>query len=434
MAFLPNPETSISEWSQADPETWTFASSMVVLGGAHVDPLHALGAALHLCLVGDLLDSGLPSPERFDRLIRSQVGRSFDHLEDTICQALPRSMKGDGEDLARFVVDALDVRKAKALGWTAAQSCLLEFERTFSSERLAAHWRRDGRDELALVLLAASQDAPPKTEEPLEQIDDDRWCDVAMALESRGDYEGALDTALKAVASKGAVAQRVYLGLLMRSAQLHGQKTSREKLITALGRLERRDDEPEDETVRIQTAHIGARYLDDFHAARRRLVQRFRISWNQVLASVIGARLHAKDREFNIVSRLCGEGLKALGDMPDDGGYHGRYARSYLCLLDGIANLEGALQYNRSDYLSTAIERLSTSLVTAETLEADDLVGYCEDWLGWLVLSLGSSSEPAIDLARSAAFGLLTIRDVVPRDTPSTPPLPWYNQYVLLPY
>src|SRR5207253_7757796 len=87
---IPGADVSLADWARSDPAAWEWVAPETLLGIAGPAQRHAIGAALHSAIAGDLFPPLLARHERFQRLLRGHVGLP-PLLDSLIASSMPAS-------------------------------------------------------------------------------------------------------------------------------------------------------------------------------------------------------------------------------------------------------------------------------------------------------------------------------------------------------
>lgn len=423
---LPPFTVSFADWAEADVEAWAWAPPEALYGEMRDATGYTAGALLHACIAGDLWPELLPAAERFTRLLRGRTG-VLRRVAEVLASALPKGFADRAAELVETMGLLLDSDRSRRASGPEVRERISRLCDALAVAKLAAAWEQDGDARRARDVLARGVGVTPP--------DEIAWDSVARLSESLGDLSRAIDAGARALRGGDAAALRSYVALLGKIA------TSAPKHEALLARgIEALDaavtgDLGDD--ARVYLAHLEARHLGRNDAARARLRAPFASEWCRALGDVIEARAYVEEAQHPRASRAAREGRKRIERAPDGGGRTGTYARAYLHLIDGIANLGAVDALGDTSYLRDAFGCFTQSLDLAKTLGANDLVEANGRWL--VHLRGAAKSAPAgvsevlllgID-ARLQAHGLGG--QVGSRDTGSRSEIPWYHEDTLFP-
>jgi hypothetical protein len=436
--FVPIPTrgTSLADWSRADPNTWLWATSESVVGGIAVDPVYALGAALHHALAGPLVPGSLSNREKFARVLRGRTGRPV-RLRMAVRDALPRSLEDDAAGIEQLILDCLQPIPGSRPVPGSVRDRLASLGDRFATERLIRYWSFENQPaivERLSALLAPAAHPPGTASSPPTPTPAAPWDEQAVMLVSRGDLAGALEAAWNDIHENGPPRIRFYLAIVQRmAARFPGPSADVQAAIHRLvnelgGRL--------DESDVIRLAHIRMRYMGE-KADRLGLAHRqFTSRWNDATARLMQARLLlVTGQSYNQVSRLCKEARNLYEAMPEKGGKAGLYATAYLHLIDGVAHVGAVSLYKNDSFYNDAFEAFGRALDLAGRANHDALIQSCLRWFGWLGQFTAVAQCPPLSLLAAGIEAVLRSHGLSRESLPAAgvPELPWYDEAQLFP-
>jgi hypothetical protein len=434
---LPTAGTSLADWARAEPDTWLWVTRETALGGAPIDPVYLLGAALHQAIAGPLVPEWLPNREKFSRLLRGRMGQPA-RLMTAVRNALPRSLEEDAAALERLIIDCLEQNPSLRPSTLAARERLSSLSEKLAIERLIRYWGFENQAATAARLeslvdrpAAQSSSTAPAPAPPSQVV---LWDEQVSKLLAHGDLTGALDAAWNDISENGPSRIRFYLAILQRMAgRLPGPST---EVNAAIDRLVGTYTARLDESDILRLAHIRMRHLgertDRVGTANRKFASR----WNDATAQLLLARrMLAMGESYNHVSRLCKEARGLYEAMPERGGKAGQYATAYLYLLDGIAHVGAVSQYKNESFYNDAFEHFGRALDMASRGGHDALTQACLRWFGWLGKFTAVAQGPPLSLLSVGIEAVLRAHGLTPASVAAAgvPEIPWYDENVLFP-
>ena len=430
--------TSLADWARADADTWLWGTSESLLGGAGVDPVYVLGAALHQALAGPLVPGLLPKREQFARLLRGRTGLPA-RLSAAVRGSLPRSLEDDAATLERLILDCLQPIPGSRPGRVSVRERLAALVDRLTNERLIRYWGFENRPAIVARLSEGRYppSAPPApaasspTPAPTPPVP---WDEQVPRLVHQGDLAGALEAAWNDIHENGIARIRFYLAVVQRmAARAPGRRQRSEPRLT--GCVEAFGSRLDESDV-LRLAHVRMRHLgektDRLGLAHRKFAGR----WNDATARLMQARLLlTTGQAYNQVSRLCKEARGLYESMPEKGGKAGLYAIGYLHLLDGVAHIGAVSMYKNESFYNDAFEAFGRALDLAVRANHDALIQSCLRWFGWLgrftavaqltTLSLLSAGIEAVLRSHGLTKESVTVAGV--------PEVPWYDEFQLFP-
>lgn len=433
---VPASTATLSDWAKAEPSACAWASPAALLAGRLSDPVHTLGAAIHLGILGGMFPDSLHHQEKFSRLLRGRVGMPA-RLETATRTATPARCQPDAESLRKFVLDCLDSRVGRQPSEVDARSRFTDLETRFSPDRLAKAWDAESRPATGDKLR--KQSAPPPPPKPPETTPEvptpgKDWSDLAREHLNKGEISQALTTAWNALFAEGPHKSDLYLMVVQRAAAL---SPVRAEIVTALNRLkEAYSPELIGEANLIRAAHIWMRYLAASEDDVYRYLPVARTDWGKAVGALMRAVFAVRRTgAYAETAKFCAEGSSIFAKMPQGGGEVGRYARGYLALLDGVAHVGFVAAGGSPDYYSDALTKFGTALQLAGEVGARDLLRAAVQWLNWLAWLAGLTPGKTATTIRTAAEAMLKLYGgtgpglgVV--ETPDVPP---YDEAYLFP-
>lgn len=428
MAILPFIDSKLCDWAQADPLNWQWIFPDVVLKGERINEDFFYASVIHFCLVGDIFPGLLSRQEKFERVLKGRIG-DFSKLNQAIFEALPTTLVEERENLIQHLREWLEIKNTINADQEQIQKCLEQFERDFSAKRLASRWEYEGKPEVALDLLstyayfAASEKIP--------------WDVIGRLKEKKSDWEGGLNSRLRALEFGQADAIRDALQFLYRIADMRKDSEKYLFFTDAFNKLTSCLPHVLDEFHILQIAHLEAWYLGEKTGALKRLEKNFNDPWNQLLQSMIIARLLCLQKEYPSVSRHCKKGIGIVNKLPDQGLNKGRYVLSYLQILDGIANFGAVGSIGDVSYVIDAFACFTGALDMALAIEAEDLIAIGAHWLIFLdsyaehfppkicrTLKIGINAY--LNTKKKSGFEISLTSEIIPL-------IPWYDELLVFP-
>lgn len=431
LLVVPHVDVGVAEWARAAPETWAWVPGGALLGSGEANAralcgAPTLGAALYAAIVGDVFPATLPVRERFARALRGHVAIDRGALLGAIRDALPTSFAGEAEALAAVIGELLDADPRADVG--AWRDRFAELGSGLGPYRTAVRWEYEGKLATARGILERLAASAPDDAVP--------WDVLARLRRRDGDHARALDATIAALATEDPHAVRDLAALARAIAQTPGdaatQRAMIERAVAAVDQLGARVGD----AGRLHFAHVEARYLQRYDAARARLAAPMQDGWDNILRATILARLHAQASEWAHVARLCKEARLATRAMSMGGGQLGAYAVAYLDHLDGVAHFGAIGTYNDPLYMADAFQRFVSSLDAAKGVVAPDdpLIDANVAWLGWLGAMAVQMQVPDAIAIRTGVTAYLAAQGLAARDQVrrEVPPLVWYDAGRLL--
>jgi hypothetical protein len=397
---LPCSMATVADWSRADPETWQWLSADAVLGSSQVDPVRALGAALHHAVVGALFPETLSRREKFARVLRGRAGMRA-RLNAAAIAALPSTFAPDAAELERLVLDCLQPNAVRVADEEQVRGRFEELARRLSTDRLIRYWGFENKPAIVAKLAELDRIEPealPESSQP--------WSDVAEERVKKGDLSGALDAAWNAIGTEGPSRARIYLSILQRMASRFPFPVS--EATTAIGRVALQYGDTLEEADALRLIHLRLRYLNDPAVDLNLLNRRYESTWNHATALLIRAWLCLRAKGgYNQVSKLCKEGRKLYESMPERGGAAGVYATAYLHLLDGIAHIGAVATFSNESFYTDAFEQFARALELSTSISAEDEIRASFHWLGWLAQFTRLYPDPPLSLVYAGTEAIL---------------------------
>jgi hypothetical protein len=434
---LPTAGTSLADWARAEADTWLWVTRETALGGAGIDPVYLLGAALHQAIAGPLVPDGLPNREKFSRLLRGRMGLPA-RLMAAVKSALPRSLEEDAAALERLIIDCLEPNSSLRPSTHAARERLSSLTEKLAIERLIRYWgfenqaatvtRLESLVDRPLAQSNSTASAPPP---PTQVVP---WDEQVSKLLEQGDLTGALEAAWNDIHENGPPRIRFYLAVVQRIAgRLPGPST---EVNAAIDRLVGTYSARLDESDILRLAHIRMRHLGERSDRVGTANRKFASRWNDATAQLLLARrMLTMGETYNHVSRLCKEARGLYEAMPERGGKAGQYATAYLYLLDGIAHVGAVSQYKNESFYNDAFEHFGRALDMASRAGHDALTQACLRWFGWLGQFTAVAQGPPLSLLSVGIEAVLRSHGLTPASVAAAgvPEIPWYDESMLFP-
>ncbi|MCX5745891.1 MAG: hypothetical protein NT062_25725 [Proteobacteria bacterium] len=426
LMVVPLVDVALVDWARSAPDAWAWTSARTLLGKPSNSTV-SIGAALHAAIADER--ARLPSPERFRRAVRGRIGGS---IATRIASALPASFVGEAALLGDVVRGLLDGEPAQAR--------LRELGDALAPYRTAVRWEYEGRIDIARAILERHAATSPADAVP--------W-DVLARLRTRDrDVAGALEATIGALAASDDGPQdSTFHGALRELAVqtrrlAHGDDglsdTTRRGMIERAVAAADAQGAKLGDSGRLHFAHIEARYLQRWEAAEARLATVAQDAWDNVLRTVLLARIHAAKSAWAHVARSCKEARLATQRMPLSGGDLGAYVIAYLDFLDGVAHFGAIGVYDDPLYMADAFSRFVASLDATRTICAPDdpLVDANIHWLWWIGAMATQLAVPDARTIRTGVEAYLSAHGLQDRISEKqrreVPPLVWYDASRLL--
>jgi hypothetical protein len=433
---LPTRGISLADWARAEPITWLWCSSEMVIGGAGFDPARLLGAVLHHALTGSVMPESAPKHEKFARLLRDRVGLPA-RLGTSIRSALPPSLEEDAAALERLVLDCLETAEELRPSATSVKERFTVVAEKLSTNRLVRYWEFEKQPAIVARLVVptggfstsrAAEASPPPAPPAVP------WDEQVPKLVEQGDLSGALEAAWNDIHENGPARIRFYLAVLQRiAARQPGPATV---VASAIERLTAAFGDKLDESDVLRLVHIRTRHLaektDRLGVAHRKFTSR----WNDATARLIHARLTLTTGEaYNQVSRLCKEARGLYESMPEKGGRAGHYATAYLYLLDGIAHVGAVSLYKNDSFYNDAFDAFGRSLELAGRCNHDGLIRSSLHWLGWMGRFTSVAPGSTFSLLSAGIEAVLSAHGLTTHSLAASgiPEIPWYDEAQIFP-
>lgn len=445
---LPLERTPFADFIRADEDYWAWLSADEMFGSVRSDRAYMTGAALYYCLVGPLFPAEVSRAERVRRLVLYRAGNPY-LLREALSGALPETEAESAACLRDLIAGLLAPQQGRAL--TAAQA-LRELDRLcgeLSPHRLACLWEAAGGDHRSLqrahAVIETLAATAPDSEVPWEAVErlrgkvgdkagaadaaarrfdrlpeESSVIDYARSLLGAGEgrrqeLERLTDMVREMVAGAGAAPPSRERGIISAEAAPEAPQPGKQQL---------------SEEEFLYLTYVHGRWLAKPDEALLWLRRDFKISWSRVVRCVLAARFAAGKEEWVKTVEYCKDGRRHIGQMSNRGGAYGRYASSYLHLLDGVAHICAVhRQGHSSDYLNAAFERLCKAWeglrevgATAEEDEALD---------GWLsLLAELAGRDPRLAMLRLGVEAFLESGGAGPSGATrgDAPPVPWFDE------
>jgi hypothetical protein len=433
---LPTGGSSLADWARAEPDTWLWVTRETVIGGAPLDPVYVLGAALHHAIAGPLVPKNLPAREKFPRLLRGRMGLRA-RLGAAIRSALPRSLEADAAILERLILDCLEPNPTARPSADSVRERLSSLADKLATERLIRYWAFENQQTVVSRLKALVQEppapsgaaAPPPPPAPVVP-----WDEQVPTLVGRGDLAGALEAAWNDIHDNGPPRIRFYMAVVQRiAARLPGPST---EVTAAIDRLVGTYGDKLDESDVLRLAHIRVRHLGERSDRLGTAHRQFASRWNDATARLMQARVMlTTGQAYNQVSRLCKEARGLYDSMPEKGGKAGHYAMAYLHLLDGIAHVGAVSLYRNESFYNDAFDQFGRALDMASRAGHDALTHACLRWFGWLGQFTVVAQGPPLSLLAAGIEAVLRSHGLTTAAVAAAgvPEIPWYDELLLFP-
>ncbi len=404
---------AVSDWADLE-DVWPTAPPEAIVGDLRRPDPFGIGALLHLALIGELIPRGLARSDRFGRQLAGRVGR-FGTLEKALRRALPASLEKEARALLDLVTSLMDPDPTKRPTLVESAQRIGELETSLSAHRIAVRWEHAGRIPNAREVLERHGEHAPKNAVA--------WGALSRLRQATGDTEGALEASIKALETEPQEALGPFLRLL--------STLDENLLMRGLVALRLFAVSWPDEGLRLKLAHLERGIAPS--EALGRLAQPMSDGWNEVLRLMVMSRIWFEQNELALISKNTKTARQIIEKLPDGGGRVGRYAKSYLALLDGAANFAAVGRYARVDFLASAYEQLIAACESALDAEAPDLFDAAAQWLWWIKTSLGDRPPPELEVVRLGIAAYLETRAHGSVPPASIPKVPWYADGLIFP-
>jgi hypothetical protein len=433
---LPTGGSSLADWARAEPDTWLWVTRETVVGGARIDPVYVLGAALHYAIAGPLVPKSLPAREKFPRLLRGRMGLRA-RLSAAVKSALPRSLEDDAVVLERLILDCLETNPRARPSPDSVRERLSSLFDKLATARLIRYWGFENQQPVVARLKALVEEPPApsgaasSSPSPAPVVP---WDEQVPMLVGRGDLVGALEAAWNDIHENGPSRIRFYMAVVQRiAARLPGPSTD---VAAAIDRLMGAFGDKLGESDVLRLVHIRLRYLEEKSDRLGTAHRQFASRWNDATARLMQARLTlATGQAYNQVSRLCKDARGLYESMPEKGGKAGHYATAYLHLLDGIAHVGAVGLYRNESFYHDAFDQFGRALDMASRAGHDALTQACLRWFGWLGQFTVVAQGPPLSLLSAGIEAVLRSHGLTTATVAAAgvPEIPWYDELQLFP-